>query len=263
MANRGKRSVLSDAWHVLKEYNVDVERKETPPAIILDGVQYVKAIKLARHVVELMRTANNTKRYEEWKEPKLASRVLRYGQAIDLETSFEWLRKGRLSSIGVRNVIAAQEGCLLTRSHFTFRNTEQEKRCRQCHGALETIEHVISCCPKWLPTLYIDRHDSVARNIDHILCRKHHLNPPHCTQRVEPVMEMASVKLHWNQPVQTRVIIRHNKPELVLFDKVGKTAIIIEVAVSRFTGLEKQKEIKTSRYCVSGNCDAELTLTYP
>jgi hypothetical protein len=263
MANRGKRSVISDARYVLKDYNIIVEMEATKPAVKLSGVQYVKATLLARHVVGLMRDVNNNKRYKEWTDLKLAGRVLRSKQAIDLMTSFEWLRKGRVSSIGVGNVLTAQEGCLLTRSHPAFSNTNTVTDYRKCKRTTETVEHVISCCPKWLTTLYIDRHDSVARNIHYIICQKYDLQPPHYTQRVNPVTETDSIRLYWNQPVQTRTIIRNNKPDLIVFDKIKKTALIIEVAVSWFTGIEKQIEIKTNRYCINGNWVDELTFSYP
>jgi hypothetical protein len=247
MANRDKRSIISDARRVLKDYNIEVEIIKTTHAVKVGGVEYVKPTLLARQVVGLIRDVKNNQRCAEWKELKLASRVLRSTQAIDLVTSFEWLRKGRLSSIGVRNVIAAQEGCLLTRSHPAFSKTRVDTNCRKCMKTTETIEHVISCCTKWLTTLYIDRHDSVARNIHYILCRKYDIQPPHYTQRVNPVSETDVVRLYWNQPVQTRTIIRHNKPDLILFHKINKTALIIEVAVSWFTGIERQVELKTNR----------------
>ncbi len=122
---------------------------------------------------------------------------------------------------------------------------------------------MISCCKKWLTTLYIDHHDSVARNIHYILCRRFDVTPPHYTQQINPVIETDSIKLYWNQPIQTRTIIRHNKPDLVVFDKVKKTALIIEVAVSWFTGLERQKQIKINHYCINGNYNEELALPYP
>jgi len=63
--------------------------------------------------------------------------------------------------------------------------------------------------------------------------------------------------------VQTKTIIRHNKPDIIVFDKIGKTALIIEVAVSWFTGIEKQINIKMNRYCINGNWEDELKLPYP
>lgn len=263
MSARGKRSILSDAKTTLSKYNIDVEMEETSHAVIISGVRYEKTTKLARHVVGLMRDANNTMRFNEWNGLVLAGRVLHHSQTIDLVTSFEWLSKGRLSSIGVRNAIAVQEGCLLTRAHPTFNNTGQVKSCRKCGASRETIQHVVSNCKLWLTTLYIDRHDSVARNIHYILCIRYELVPPHYSQRISPVMENDKVRLYWNQPVQTRTVIKHNKPDLVVFDKVKKTALVIEVAVSWFTGMNKQKEIKINRYCVNSNFEKDEEVPYP
>jgi hypothetical protein len=262
MANRGKRSVISDARHVLKTYNIEVEVDVTTPSVLLEEVRYVNPSLLAQRVVELMRNANNIRRYQEWENLQLAGRVLRSIQEIDLTISFEWLRKGWLSSINVRNALAVQEGCLLTKNHPANDNNT-DRNCRMCSGPLETIEHVVSCCPKWLSTLYIDRHDSVARHIYNTLCRQYDLLPPHYLQKIDPVVENNAVKLYWNQPVQTRATIHHHKPDLIAFDKTRKTALIIEVAVSWFTGIEKSIELKRNRYCVNGNWEDELNFPYP
>ena len=263
MANRGKRCVVSDAASVLKEYNIKADINVDRSEVTLNGAQFVDARALARHVVELMRTANNTRRYQGWQQLPLAGRVLRPDHNVDVKSSFAWLREGKLSSTAVRNAIAAQEGCLLTRAHPTWAGTNINRDCRACRKTTETIEHVVSNCSKWLPNLYIDRHDSVARNIHYKLCQKYDLPPPHYSQKVNPVLESESIKLYWNQPVQTKTIIRHNKPDIIAFDKISKTATIIEVAVSWFTGIAKQIDIKRNRYCVNGNWTNEMSTPYP
>lgn len=263
MADRGKRCVVSDAWSVLKSYNINAEINVYTSRVTLNGAQFDDAKALARHVVSLMRTENNTRRYKEWQNKPLAGRVIHSGSDIDVETSFAWLRAGKLSSVAVRNVLAVQEGCLLTRAHPACANNTSNTNCRACRRTAETPEHIVSSCSKWLPTLYIDRHDSVARNIHYKLCQKYDLTPPHYSQKVEPVLENERVKLYWNQPVQTKTIIRHNKPDIIAFDKTGMKATIIEVAVSWFTGIVKQTEIKRNRYCVNGNWEDELALPYP
>lgn len=261
MANRGKRCVVSDAKSILTMYQIEHEIDADHSTVILNGTVFHDSRELARHVVELMRTANNTRRYEEWNGLELAGRVLRSSASIDKVGSFTWLKEGKLSSKAVRNVLAAQEGCLITRAHPSQSHLG-DKSCRACSSALETTEHVLSCCPKWLPTLYVHRHDSAARNIHYRLCRKYGFTPAHYSQKVEPVLENDSIKLYWNQPIQTQSIIRHNKPDIVVFDKPKKAATIIEVAVSWFTGIEKQKEIKRSRYCVNGNWEPATNLPY-
>lgn len=262
MAQRQKRCVVSDALGVLKSYAINCGRQDIDvdhSTATVNGTQFNDAKTLARHVVSLMRTANNTRRCEEWLGKDRAGRVLRSDAGIDEQTSFLWLREGKLSSTAVRNVIATQEGCLWTRAV----SNSATASCRACKKTTETPEHVVSNCSKWLPTLYIDRHDSVARNIHYKLCQKYDLTPPHYSQKVDPVLENERVKLYWNQPVQTKTIIRHNKPDLIAFDKVSLKATIIEVAVSWFTGIVKQMEIKRNRYCVNGNWDDEMKTPYP
>ncbi|CAM4851806.1 unnamed protein product [Rotaria magnacalcarata] len=128
MANQGKRCVISDAQGILKTYNINAEIDETHPTVILDGAIFVDAKTLARHVVSLMRTANNNMRYEKWHDLPLAGGVLSSTSNIDL---------------------------------------------------------------------------------------------------------------------------------------IKKTALVIEFAISRFTGIERQIDIKTNRYCVNGNYDQDLNVPYP
>jgi hypothetical protein len=260
MAGRGKRSVISDAASILKTHEITVELEPLHSTVILDGVRHTEARPLARQVVGLIRLATNNSRQNAWRAKVLAGRALRSN--IDLTVSFAWLKAGKLSSIAVRNVVAAQEGCLITRTHPMCVSSGNVS-CRACGMATETIEHVLTGCSKWLPTLYIDRHDSVARSLHYRICEKFDLASQHYSQRVEPVKENDRIKLYWNQPVQTKTIIRHNKPDIVIFEKAAKTATIIEVAVSWFTGIEKQIEIKRNRYCVNGNYDKELDTPYP
>lgn len=263
MAKRTKRSVISDAEHVMSKHKITAELEPDHSTVILDGTRFTDARLLARCVVEKMRLSNNIRRRKVWEAKVLAGRVLRSTDNIALGESFLWIRDGKLSAVAVRNVIAAQEGCLITKSHPCCAGKFGNVSCRACGRSTETIEHVLTGCSKWLPTLYIDRHDSVARSLHYRLCLRFQLAPQHYSQRVESVKENDRVKLYWNQPVQTRAIIRHNKPDIVIFEKADKKATIIEFAVSWFTGIGRQIEIKRNRYCVNGNYEDELNTPYP
>ena len=261
MDKRNKRSVISDAKKVMKKYGIVTELEPTSSIVNINGVRYSDARILARHVVELMRTGNNISRRNSWGAKVMAGRVLHEAK-VDVSTSFIWLKEGKLSSTAVRNVLAAQEGCLITKTHPCSKSLGNV-RCRACGNPRETIEHVTTSCLKWLPTLYIDRHDSVGRSLHYRICEKYDLAPPHYSQRVESVMENERIKLYWDQPVQTKKLIKHHKPDIVIFDKSSKTSTILEVAVSWFTGIGKQIEIKTNRYCVNGNWEDKLNPPYP
>jgi hypothetical protein len=261
MANRGKRSVISDTETVMEAHGIKAEVK-SDCRVVVDGMTFTDATLLARYLVTKMRADNNISRRKEWEGLPLAGRTARSTGIIHQATSYLWLKEGKLSSKAVRNVLAVQEGCLLTRAHPSL-GVLMDSRCRACGSTIETPEHVTTNCSKWLPTLYIDRHDSVARNIYYRICLRYGLDPTHYSQRVDSVKENDRIKLYWNQPVQTKKIIKHNKPDIVVYDKERKTISIFEIAVSWFTGLEKQEEIKRNRYCVNGNWEDELNVPYP
>jgi hypothetical protein len=261
MSNRGKRSVISDANSVLKAYQITASLHPDDASVIVSGSSFHDARLLARHVIGKMRSENDANRIKEWKELELGGRVLRSVDQVDVRASFAWLRAGKLSSTAVRNVIAAQEGCLLTRAHPGCGSSDNN--CRACGKAPETIEHVLAGCSRWLANLYIDRHDSVARNLHYRICEKYDLKPSHYSQRVENIMENDRVKVYWGQPVQTKAIVRHNKPDIVIFEKTSQKCTVIEVAVSWFTGISRQMDVKTNRYCVNGNWEEDLSLPYP
>lgn len=261
MAKRGKRSVISDAETVMKAHGIKAE-VHPDCHVVVDGKAFTEATLLARYLVSKMRTDNNISRRKEWEGLTLAGRTARSTGRIDQTMSYLWLKEGKLSSKAVRNVLAVQEGCLLTRAHPSI-GVSTSSQCRACGSAIETPEHVTTNCSKWLPTLYIDRHDAVARNIYYWICLRYGFIPPHYSQRVDAVQENDRIKLYWNQPVQTKTIIKHNKPDIVVFDKQHQSITIFEIAVSWFTGLEKQEEIKRNRYCVNGNWGDELNVPYP
>ena len=172
-----------------------------------------------------MRSDNNTSRNEEWKALVMAGRVLRATDSIDMEKSFAWLQAGKLSATAVRNVIATQEGCLYVRTHPALAQSVRTTICRACGKTAETVEHVVSSCSKWLTTIYIDRHDSVARNIHYRICEKFKLKPPHYSQRVENIMENDQIKLYWGQLGMDICFLTFNiKFDLTVFSKCEKKA---------------------------------------
>ena len=258
LANRGKRCVLSDASTALEETGCIATTSSRRSVVLFDNTEYESPRDLARAITSAMRNNRNTRRLGAWKSLTSAGKVLH--SECDLETSFLWLRSGKMAAVVVRNALAAQEGCLLVRASPSSRLPD--KTCRKCGGSWETAEHVLTHCPAWLPNLYIYRHDLVAQRMHYRLCRKAGLKAPHYAQSVPGLLSNERYKLHWGQPVQCNAIIRHNKPDIVLYDEVEKSAVIVEVAVSWHTRMEQQKALKLNRYTVNGN-EEGLSLPYP
>lgn len=118
-------------------------------------------------------------------------------------------------------------------------------------------------CLKWLPNLYIDRHDSVARCIHYRCCKIAGLSAPRRAESVPGIMANERFRLCWNYPVQTFETVKHNKPDMILFDLSSHKATVIEIAISWYTRLEQQRELKRSRYTINGNYDEDLSFPYP
>lgn len=251
LANRDKRCVLSDASTALEETGCNVSANSSESKVLFGNIEYQDARELARAVVSAMRQSRNTQRFSAWKSLVGAGQVL--NSSIELDASFYWLKVGKMSSTVVRNALAVQEGCLLTRA--SPGSTTRVKTCRKCTANWETPEHVVSCCSAWLTTLYIYRHDLVAQRVHYRMCRMAGLTAPHYSQSVPSVMTNDRYKLCWNQPIQCNAIVKHNKPDIVLYDNQHKRAIVVEVAVSWHTRIEQQRQLKLARYTVNGNED--------
>lgn len=252
LANRGKRSVLSDALIALEETGCTATIDSQRSVVLFDSKEYDNPRELARAVTSAMRHSCNTRRSEAWKSLQLAGGVSR--AKIDLHASSLWVRSGKVASVVARNVIAAQEGCLLVRAAPTCKTAN--KNCRKCGKSWETADHVVTHCSAWLPTLYVYRHDLVAQRVHYRLCIQAGLKPPHYSQKVPGVMTNKGYKLMWGQPIQTGALVKHNKPDIVLYDLKGRNVTIVEIAVSWYTRLEQQRQLKTNRYTVNGNIDA-------
>lgn len=258
LARRTKRSIISDGESILQD--TGCSWRIGAGLVFIEGKEYSTPRELARAIVHSMREKRNIERHATWKGLAVAGKVLRT-PSLNLELSFMWIKKGQLNAVAARNVLAAQEACLLTRTHQS--NNGSQSTCRKCSAPWETPQHILTNCTRWLSNLYIARHDSVVRCIHYLCCRKAELAAPHYTQSIPTVLINERFKLYSNHPIQTRAIIRHNKPDIVMYDSTTKVVYIVEVAVSWYTGLKLQWEIKHSRYAVNGNHNNDLVLPYP
>ena len=66
----------------------------------------------------------------------------------------------------------------------------------------------------------------------------------HFVDKEMAVLENEEVKLLWDFSIQTEIRIDHNKPDLVLLDKKGRTCYIIDVVCPFDTRVEKKEKEK-------------------
>ncbi len=264
-AARGKRTITSDGQKVLTSFGIDLQVNVRDRTATVDGLVFSNPTKLNRYLVRKVSEARTETRIQAWKGLSLAGRFLN-DKDIDLPLSCLWIKKGYVSAKNLRDVLAVQEGSLLTRScPATCRDgSQQDRSCRCCRQAPETVEHVTSSCAHWLPNLYVERHDSVARNLLYTICARYGVPPVHYSNRVAPVMENNRCRILWNVELQTKTPMKHRKPDIVVFDLERKEILVFEISVAHRSGLKKQREIKLARYTAnSDELPDESQLPYP
>uniref|UniRef100_A0A915AZ55 Reverse transcriptase n=1 Tax=Parascaris univalens TaxID=6257 RepID=A0A915AZ55_PARUN len=174
------------------------------------------------------------------------------------------MKKGFVSARILRDALAVQEGTLFTRACPALRGKGGQETCRCCHAAPETAEHITSACRHWRPSLYVERHDSVAGNLYYVICCRYGITPVHYSNTVSLISENTECRVLWNVDIQTRTSVKHRRPNIVVFDLKRKKILIFDVSIAHSSSLIKQRGIKINRYTVNSNeLPDETATSYP
>ena len=171
---------------------------------------------------------------------------------IDKTASLKWLTSPSLKRATEATICAIQEQAITTnyiRKHIF--KTENCDLCRVCRAGKETIHHIISGCVALAPTKYLQRHDNVCKYIHATLLEGHgftNVLPKWYEHQPRCVEENESTKILWNFSIQTDHTILHNKPDIVIIDKVKNEATIIDVAIPNDQNLARKRLDKLRAY---------------
>jgi hypothetical protein len=115
-------------------------------------------------------------------------------------------------------------------------NTETDSKCRLFHQFDETINHIISACPRLAKEQYIKRHDRVSAQLHFNICKETgvQLDQKHWYEHLPKSVEISrggKVTILWNQQVQTDRTIPNNKPDIEIRDNEKGTCMLIDVAI--------------------------------
>ena len=169
----------------------------------------------------------------------------------DVEETWSWLHQQDLKKETEGLIIAAQDQALRT-NYIKFRidKTATSPMCRLCHNKSETIDHVLSGCPKLSQSEYKRRHDNVAAAIHWCMCRKYQIEckDKWYEHRADKVAENDDVKLLWDFHMQTDHVIEARRPDIVLVKKKEATAVIVDIAVPGDTRIKTREEDKILKY---------------
>lgn len=171
---------------------------------------------------------------------------------IDKAASNTWLVRGELFSETEGFMVAIQDRVIATKNYRHYILHENvEDRCRKCNSVGETIEHIVSGCSALADSAYLGRHNEVAKIVHQQLALKHNL----VNQFVAyykyvpvPVLENSFVKLYWDREIITDVLIRANRPDIVVYDKRMKRVTLIDIAVPLDHNVQTTFSNKITKY---------------
>ena len=114
----------------------------------------------------------------------------------------------------------------------------------------ETINHIVSECPKLVQTEYKRGHDWVGRLIHREICRANgiHVRSKWYEHQPEAVIENSSCKTFWDFTVQTDYFITARRPDMILIDKKHHECQIIDFAIPYDTRVHDKEVEKIDKY---------------
>lgn len=171
---------------------------------------------------------------------------------IDKAASNTWLVRGDLFSETEGFMVAIQDRVIATRNYrHSILHEDVEDRCRKCNAVHETIDHVVAGCPVLAGSAYLGRHNDVARIVHQQLALKHNLVDqfvPYYKYLPDPVLENSCIKLYWDREIITDVLIRANRPDIVVYDKRMKRVTLIDIAVPLDQNVQTTFSNKITKY---------------
>ena len=163
----------------------------------------------------------------------------------------QWLRTANLKPVTEALITAAQDQALNTNwhVHHIIKNKPVDK-CRACSEYPETVEHIVSGCPRIAQTLYMKRHNAVAATVHWGLCANMGFErAEHWWQhQPETAMENESFKLLYDFNVMTDKKITARRPDIIIVDKKNRHTTIIDVSCPADRNIKNKETHKIEKY---------------
>ena len=188
-------------------------------------------------------------------------------QNVDQIASKEWLTNRYISSYFEAYACAIQEGEIGTKDLIYRRDRKNnvpikhDHKCRLCKSQVEDIAHVISSCPKMSSRYYLPmRHDIVAKYLYEKIRHQHNKECNVKYDAVEFITTDGDHEFWWNVSVKTPANVRHNKPDLIMWNKSTKNCHIIEFSCPNDVNVSKKVKEKEDHY---GPLIRAMNIMYP
>lgn len=191
----------------------------------------------------------------KWKSKALHGRFYNSLQQpeVDITNTNIYLKQGYLFPQTEGTLLAIQDQVVPTRTYLKHILQQQVEttKCRMCDSAEETIQHLSSGCTTIAGTKYLTRHNNMGKVVHQLICLQKELIPsftPHHVYTPQTIQENDQFKVYWDLTIITDRGVEHNRPDMVIFDKANKKAIIIDFAVPLDQNLAKSYAEKITKY---------------
>ena len=188
-------------------------------------------------------------------EKKLHGKFFRDVKDVADDRSWQWIRGGFMAKSTEAFVFAAQEQALRTRLlQATIERQEVDVNCRVCGKVAETVGHLASGCSCLAQKEYKCRHDRMGLRVYWELCGKFGIARADKWYEERPVrgeVRRSSDKnyeIWWDRPVETANKLDHNRPDVILINRVLKEWIIIDFSVPWDKNVRNKENEKMCAY---------------
>ena len=129
--------------------------------------------------------------------------------------------------------------------------TQEDSKCRMCRKVDESINHIVSECPKLAQKEYKRRHDWVGKKIHWEVCKEEGfiVNEKWYEHLPEPVLQNEGCKILWDFiTIQTDHVIEARRPDMIVVEKRNKCCKIIDFAITYDSRIEEKEVEKVVKY---------------
>ena len=189
----------------------------------------------------------------KWKQHARAGKFLKELEKpyISTEASLDWIKKGRLRFDAERMIIAAQDQGLVTNGFKKMAGMTNNDQCRFCHKAVESVNHLVSACQTLLADgYYTKRHNKVCSYLHWIIFKEFEIEAKEIWEHEpQPVDGNEKVTIFYDHLIRPGRYIEGSaiKPDIVVWNKSEKTALIIDVCVPNDYGINRAERKKITK----------------
>lgn len=165
--------------------------------------------------------------------------------------SNSWLTKSNTISHAEGYIFALQEQEINTRALKAKRENKNDPgfdaKCRFCHRKTEDIFHILGSCNQLSASMYLPmRHDEVAATLYNTIIQTHFPEQPYT--RPQSVWKRGHLELWWDTHISTAPRVKHNKPDIVVWNDTIKKCTIIDICVPLDINVINQEKAKVDTY---------------